>query len=121
MSGSPFSEAGPAVGAVLTQSHFGVAWSVGFVGAVFACLGGARHSRTAWWLAAAGMVVYVAGKAAASHAADAGDFTLREAVHVVHLGATALWAGSVIVAAPVLRRWNDATTHATAARWFCRR
>jgi putative copper resistance protein D len=30
MSGSPFSEAGAALSAVLTQSHFGIAWSVGF-------------------------------------------------------------------------------------------
>lgn len=107
MSGSPFSEAGPVVSAVITQSHFGIAWSVGFAGVVLACLGGTRGSRAAWWLAAAGMLVYVAGKAAASHAADTGDFTLREAVHVLHLGATALWAGSVIVAAPLLCRWND--------------
>jgi putative copper resistance protein D len=115
MGGTPFSEAGPVVSAVLTQSHFGIAWAVGFVGAVLACLGGARHSRTAWWLAPAGMVVYVAGKAAASHAADAGDFSLREAVHVVHLGATALWAGSVIVAAPVLWRWNAAASEEAPA------
>ena len=47
MSGSPFSAAGSALSAVLTQSHFGIAWSVGFVGAVFACLGSTRHSRAA--------------------------------------------------------------------------
>ena len=110
MSGSSFGEAGPVVSAVLTQSHFGIAWSVGFAGVVLACLGSARRSRAAWWLAAAGMIVYVAGKAAASHAADAGDFTLREAVHVLHLAATALWAGSVIVAAPLLRHWSAAAT-----------
>ena len=111
MSGTPFSGAGPVVGAVLTQSHFGVAWSVGFAGVVLACLGGTRRSHAAWWLTAGGMVVYVAGKAAASHAADAGDFTPREAVHVLHLAATALWAGSVIVAAPVLwRRGAEAAT-----------
>ncbi len=121
MSGSTFVAAGSAVAAVLTQTHFGVAWSIGCVGAVLACLAGQRDSRAAWWLAAAGMLAYVAGKAAASHAADAGDFTLREAVHVVHLGATALWAGSVIVAAPVLRRWNDATTPATECEEFCTR
>jgi putative copper resistance protein D len=110
MGGTLFSEAGPVVSAVLTQSHFGIAWLVGCAGAVLACFGGARHSRTSSWLAAAGMVVYVAGKAASSHAADAGDFTLREAVHVLHLGATALWAGSVIIAAPVLWRWNAAAS-----------
>jgi copper resistance protein D len=102
MSGSTFTEAGPVVGAVLTQSHFGVAWAVGCVGAILANLGGTRENRAAWWLSAAGMLMYAAGKAAASHAADAGDFTLREVIHVVHLSATALWAGSVIVAAPLL-------------------
>lgn len=121
MSGSTFVAAGSAVGAVLTQTHFGVAWSIGCAGAVLACLAGRRDSRAAWWLAAVGMLTYVAGKAAASHAADAGDFTLREAVHVVHLGATALWAGSVIVAAPVLCRWNDAAAHATGCEGFCTR
>ncbi|MEW6344110.1 MAG: CopD family protein [Pseudomonadota bacterium] len=110
MSGSSFSEAGPAVSAVLTQSHFGIAWSIGLAGVVLASFAGVRHSRAAWWLAAAGMVIYVAGKAAASHAADAGDFTLREAVHVLHLGATALWAGSVIAAAPLLWRWGVAAS-----------
>ncbi|MGF6721614.1 putative copper resistance protein D [Paraburkholderia sp. GAS41] len=108
MSGAPFGEAGPAVSAVLTQSHFGIAWTVGFAGALLACFAGAQSGRTAWWLASVGMVVYVAGKAAASHAADTGDFTLREAVHVLHLAATALWAGSVMVAAPLLWRWNAA-------------
>ncbi|WP_181969691.1 copper resistance D family protein [Paraburkholderia sp. DHOC27] len=108
MSGSTFSAAAPAISVVLTQSHFGAAWSVGCAGAVLGCLGGTRDSRAAWWLAALGMLVYAAGKAAASHAADTGDFTVREAVHVVHLTATALWAGSVIVAAPLLWRWRRA-------------
>ncbi|WP_144152010.1 CopD family protein [Paraburkholderia sp. BCC1885] len=126
MGGASFSDAGPVVGTVLTQSHFGVAWSVGFAGAVLACFGGARHSRATWWLAAAGMVVYVAGKAAASHAADAGDFTFREAVHVVHLGATAAWAGSVLVAAPLWWRWNaaeraDGSVEAANRVAFCTR
>jgi putative copper resistance protein D len=103
--GTPFSKAGPVVSAVLTQSHFGIAWSVGFAGAALACVASARQSRTASWLAAVGLIVYAAGKAAASHAADTGDFTMRE---VVHLGATALWAGSVMVAAPLLCRWNAA-------------
>lgn len=113
MGGTSFHEASPAVSAVLTQSHFGLAWLAGFAGVVLACLGGTSDNRPARRLAAVGMFAYVAGKAAASHAADAGDFTLREAVHVVHLGATALWAGSVIVAAAVLRRWDD-TRFATA-------
>jgi len=103
MSGSPLAEAGDAVAAVLTQSHYGVAWSIGFVGALFAALS-RLPDRRGLPLFAAGLVAWAAGKAAASHAADAGDFSVREAIHVVHLCTTALWAGSVIAATFVLSR-----------------
>jgi len=101
MSGSPFAEAGPAIVAVLTESHFGKAWSVGFAGALLAALSGLRRERGSTFFAVS-LLLWVAGKAAASHAADSGDFSTREAIHVVHLSATALWAGSVIVAAVLL-------------------
>ncbi|MFC5431380.1 CopD family protein [Paraburkholderia denitrificans] len=104
MSGSPLTDAGQAVGSVLTASHFGLAWSVGFAGALAAASSGLLRQR-GFLLSAAGLVAWAAGKAAASHAADAGDFSVREAIHVVHLLATALWAGSVIVAAILLRRF----------------
>jgi putative copper resistance protein D len=120
MSGAPPGGAGPALVTVLTQSHFGIAWAVGFSGVVIAGLAGTRESRPAWLTATAGVIVYASGKAAASHAADAGDFTLREAVHVIHLCATALWAGSVIVAACALHRWDDSSSAASARRVaFC--
>jgi copper resistance protein D len=112
MSGSPLSEAGPAVVAVLTESHFGIAWSVGFIGALLAALS-RLPERRGLPLFAAGLVAWAAGKAAASHAADSGDFSVRETIHVVHLGATALWAGSVIVAAVLLRRFTR-TSNGTA-------
>jgi putative copper resistance protein D len=120
MSGAPPGDAGPAVVTVLTQSHFGIAWAVGIAGVVIAGLTGTRQSPTAWLIATAGAIVYASGKAAASHAADAGDFTLREAAHIVHLCATALWAGSVIVAAYALHRWDDSLSAASARRMaFC--
>jgi putative copper resistance protein D len=103
MSGSPLADAGAAVNSVLTQSHFGVAWSVGFVGALLATPSG-LSGRWGLPLFIAGLVAWAAGKAAATHAADEGDFSVREAIHIVHLCATAIWAGSVIVAAIVLRR-----------------
>lgn len=113
MSGSPLADAGAAVIAVLTQSHYGVAWSVGFVGALLATLS-RLSDRRGLPLFIAGLVAWAAGKAAASHAADAGDFSAREAIHVAHLCATALWGGSVIVAAIMLRR--STTAHATTER-----
>ncbi len=122
MSGAPLAGAGAALAPVLTQTHYGAAWSVAFAGTVIACCGGTRKGGGAMALAALGLLAYAAGKAATSHAADSGDFTLREGVHVVHLGATALWAGSVIVAAPLLRRWPriDAETDLARLR-FCAR
>ena len=38
MSGSSLGDAGAAIGPVLTESHFGVAWSIGFAGALLAAL-----------------------------------------------------------------------------------
>jgi copper resistance protein D len=102
MSGSPLGDAASAVYAVLTQSHFGLAWLVGFTGALLAALS-CLHRGRGLWLFAAGLVLWAAGKAAASHAADGGDFSRREAVHVAHLLATTFWAGSVIVAATLRR------------------
>jgi putative copper resistance protein D len=101
MSGAPFSEASPAVAAVLTESHFGVAWSTGFVGALVATLAGVPRKHGAP-LHVMGLVLWAAGKAATSHAADSGDFSSREVLHVIHLLATALWAGSVIVSGCLL-------------------
>ncbi|QBR02174.1 CopD family protein [Paraburkholderia pallida] len=119
MSGSPLAGAGPAVTAVLTQSHYGVAWSVGFIGAVLAVLS-RLSDRRGLPLFAAGLIAWVAGKAAASHAADAGDFSARELIHVVHLCATALWAGSVIVAGLLARRlWRVASATAVQRAAFC--
>ncbi|WP_233864366.1 copper resistance D family protein [Paraburkholderia adhaesiva] len=103
MSGSALPAAGAALGAVLTESHFGLAWSVGFFGALVAALS-CYFGRRGFPLFVIGMLAYAAGKAAFSHAADSGDFSLREAIHVVHLVATGLWAGSVIVAAILLYR-----------------
>jgi copper resistance protein D len=119
MSGSPLAEAGAAVGAVLTQSHFGIAWTTGFTGALLATLS-RLHPRRGLPLFAIGLVVWAAGKAAASHAADSGDFSVREAIHVVHLCATALWAGSVIVAAVLVRRFARTASDAPVRRAaFC--
>ncbi|WP_051481747.1 CopD family protein [Paraburkholderia nodosa] len=103
MSGLPLAGASDAVAAVLTESHYGVAWSVGFIGTLLATLSRIADRR-GLPLFAVGILVWAAGKAAASHAADAGDFSVREAIHLVHLCATALWAGSVIVASVMLRR-----------------
>jgi copper resistance protein D len=121
MSGAPLLAAWSAIWPVLAQSHFGLAWQVGFVGAALAAVCSRWSGRTAWSATVAGALIYAAGKAAASHAADEGDFTLPEFVHLMHLCATAVWAGAVIVGAAMLyRRRHDISPEQLAARaTFC--
>jgi copper resistance protein D len=95
MSGASFAEAGQAVGTVLKQSHYGRAWLLSLMGLLLALRGSVGRPRSLF-LGLLGACAYVAGRAAASHAADGGDFSVPEAVHTVHLLATALWAGCVI-------------------------
>lgn len=89
-------EAPPAVVAVLTQSHSAMRGPLDLhvLLAPLACL-----SARGVALYRAGMVIWAAGKVATSHAADARDLSRREAVHLVHLLATATWASSVMVSA----------------------
>jgi copper resistance protein D len=121
MGGTALSAAWSVIPTVLAQSHFGLAWGVGFVGAALAAFCSRWSGRTAWSGTAAGALIYAAGKAAASHAADEGDFTLPEVVHLTHLCATAVWAGAVIVGAATLyRRRHDILPEQLAARAaFC--
>jgi len=85
---------------VLTHSHFGAAWSIGLVALIVWTLlsvaprGFGRPARTSVALFAA--AVFAFSKAASSHAADAGDFSLPEWIHWAHICATAAWAGLVI-------------------------
>ena len=100
---------------VLTQSHFGAAWSTGFVGLIIwtgllaRTRQGGRVTRMGAALFAA--AVFAFSKAASSHAADAGDFALSEWIHWVHLCATATWAGLVIASGlcvlPMLRSYPN--------------
>ncbi|MCY0386563.1 CopD family protein [Robbsia sp. Bb-Pol-6] len=123
MSGGAFADAVAMLPVVLRQSHFGAAWTLGFAGTLIAAASGRRPRGAPAVFAALGALGYLVAKAAASHAADAGDGTLREAVHAVHLGATAVWAGSVMVAALVLLPRRAGTSADAAARRavFCSR
>ncbi|MCA8276545.1 CopD family protein [Burkholderia sp. AU30280] len=121
MSGSPLGDAEPAVVAVLTESHFGVAWSIGCSGALLVAAGIFARGRDTV-PCAAGILLWAAGKAAMGHAADGGDFSWREAVHLTHVLATAMWAGGVIAATALLRclgRTGAASVPAQQTAAFC--
>jgi putative copper resistance protein D len=94
---------------VLTQSHFGAAWSTGLVALIVWTLlsvaprGFVQPARTSGALFAA--AVFAFSKAASSHAANAGDFSLPEWIHWAHICATAAWAGLVIVSGLLVLPW----------------
>jgi putative copper resistance protein D len=118
MTGTPVWAVSSQLITVLTESHFGGAWLLGY-GAALALLailithyvrgralrraGGAPAMSTGLWSLASLCVALLAlAKAAVSHAADAGDLSLPECVHWLHLFATAAWAGLVMVSAWVV-------------------
>lgn len=115
MSGSTLGTACAVLIPVLTRSHFGAAWSIGFVALIIwtGLLLRARDSGRATRMSVAlfTAAVFAFSKAASSHAADAGDFALPEWIHWVHLCATATWAGLVIASGlcvlPMLRDYAN--------------
>lgn len=53
----------------------------------------------ATWLAVASLGVLAATRAASSHASEAGDFSIAEISQFLHLLATSVWAGAILVSA----------------------
>jgi copper resistance protein D len=101
MSGSAPVAAFAEIVPVLTQSHFGATWFSGLVCLiVWTVLLVGRLRRPAQTnLALLAAAVFAFSKAASTHAADSGDFSLPEWVHWIHFCAMAAWAGLVIASA----------------------
>jgi copper resistance protein D len=103
MSGSAPGAAFAEIVPVLTQSHFGATWFSGLVCLIVwtvLLVGAGRLRRPAQTnLALLAAAVFAFSKAASTHAADAGDFSLPEWVHWIHFCAMAAWAGLVIASA----------------------
>lgn len=60
-------------------------------------LNGNRAGSAASWVSASALCVLAATKAASSHASEQGDFSLAEIAQFVHLLATSVWAGAIVV------------------------
>ncbi|SEA17535.1 CopD family protein [Paraburkholderia sartisoli] len=119
MSGSTLADALPAIPLVIAHSHFGLMWLIGMAAGITALLATIAprpaHRHAVWTdVLQAALVVVAFAHAASTHAADAGDFSAAELVHMVHLLATAGWAGVVITAAWPLRRILTAEPDAAA-------
>ncbi|VXB56474.1 Copper resistance D domain protein [Burkholderia sp. 8Y] len=113
MSGTSIVDAGSSLWLVATATHAGIGWAVSLAGGVLFALATATSrpfdaGRLA--VAALGALIAAAGKAAIGHAADAGAFSLAEAVQLLHLLATGVWGGVVIAGAAVVLPALDAST-----------
>jgi copper resistance protein D len=96
MSGASFVDAGASLRLVVTATHAGTGWAVALAGSVILLLASQRAGVSPMLI---GALIAAAGKSAIGHAADAGTFSIAEAVQMVHLLATGVWGGVVIAGA----------------------
>jgi copper resistance protein D len=102
MSGSSsFTENLASIPSILSSTHQGMLWklSITAIVALLAAIGWRRHSKhySIYTAALICLCIIAFVKAASSHAADNGDFTRLETLQWLHILATAIWAGTVIV------------------------
>jgi len=85
---------------VIFSTHQGKVWYVGSLGLVTliaTVFFTGRQTRTAWrWQFPLSLFLIACAKAASGHAAGDGDFTLAELSMLLHIGGTAIWAGTVV-------------------------
>ena len=120
MSGSSrFAENFALIPSILSSTHQGELWKLNII-AIVALLAavGWRRRRKHYSIYTAALIclcIIAFVKAASSHAADNGDFTRLETLQWLHILATAVWAGTIIVTGlislPTLTR-SDPDNHA---------
>lgn len=96
----PVTEAGEATRAMLTGSHFGLAWAIGMAAlmaaALLAALPGRASPLVVGGIGALAVVFYT--RSMVSHASANGDFNLAMAADWLHLCLISLWVGEVVIA-----------------------
>lgn len=102
MSGSSsFAENFTLIPSILSSTHQGMLWKLNIAAilALIVAIGWMRRRRhpSLYFAAAISLCIIAFAKAASSHAADNGDFTLLESLQWLHILATAIWAGTIIV------------------------
>ena len=111
--------AGPMVPMMVRETHYGHAWSAGFVALTAAVIGMAVSRRFFIPVGALGLAVFMLTRSVVSHAGVDGDFTLKVLVDWVHLVLVCLWVGMVLLGAFIaLRRApNTQVDEADSAVW----
>jgi len=104
MSESPLLAAGPALGSLLTQTHYGHAAIIGLAawlaaGAVLLMRHAGVSGLGAFIASLLGVALFVVTRSVVSHAGSQGDLTLDVAADAVHLVLVCLWVGIVVAGA----------------------
>lgn len=107
MSGRSLADSLPMLPQVMLQTHFGQVCIMRFIGLGFAWLGwfwGYRsfRSRAALGILLVAVILIAASRSASGHAADAGDFTVAEAVDCLHIFMVSALGGAVVVVSLVI-------------------
>ncbi len=100
----PLAEAGEAMAAMLTESHFGMAWAIGMGALGLAVLASALPASRPWLRTVAmfnllALAVALYTRSMVSHAAADGDLSLAVVIDWMHLCLICLWMGDVFIAA----------------------
>ena len=107
--------AGPTVVTLLRDTHYG---HVVLIGAAASCVVAVLAWRgRAGGALLLGLLVTAWSRSAVSHAANSGDYSLDVAVDVVHILATSLWVGMVLVAARLPTPSSAMPDLLDASRW----
>ena len=107
LSGEPAIKALALLPLIVTQTHVGHIWLIRAIAVASAVVLWAtarpNPSRNIlWWMIFLAAAVLAFSRSASGHAADTGDFTLKEWVDWAHLMAASVWVGSVLVVLPAV-------------------
>jgi putative copper resistance protein D len=84
---------------MLNETHYGQVWKIGAVAIVLVLALSFVPNPKALPLAVLGVATFAMARAAVSHAAADGDFTVKVAIDWVHLVLVCLWVGMVLLGA----------------------
>lgn len=107
MSERPLGDVLPVLSLVIFKTHFGKTWMIRCLGLGLAWLGWlwsgrSSQSRIGWGFILVSVTLVAASRSASGHAADAGDFTLTEVIDCLHIFATSVWGGALVVTSLVI-------------------
>jgi len=115
MADVPLGQAGPTVIKLLRDTHYGHVALVGLAAWVaIAPMVWSGRGHSAMLL---GVLVMAWSRSSASHAANGGDSSMDVAVDVVHIMATSLWVGMVLVATRLPLPASAMADRLDASRW----